>query len=95
MVEPAESAASGRGQIIIYGSLIKNSVRLGGVVMRARWSQAGYPDGVRSCFAQTNYGRALCVLDAADFPSGVRVPVTMTFDYGGQTYTGKTAFTPR
>jgi hypothetical protein len=90
-----QAAPARDDRVIIYGSLIYRGVRLGGLVMRATWSQKGDKTGTPDCFVLVTYGRGVCTLDAADFPAGASVPVTVTFDYEGQTYTGQTQFTPR
>jgi hypothetical protein len=82
-------------RVIVYGSLIYRGVRLGGIMMRATWPQEGRQAGKHECLSLVTYGRGVCTLEAADFPAAVSVPITVTFTYQGQTYTGRTSFTPR
>lgn len=78
--------------VTIRGSIIRNGVRLGGLMMRAE-----YPvkRSTSSCDVLIIYGAGVCTLPVRDYTPGVFVPVTVTFDYDGVRYTGQTGFTPR
>lgn len=90
-----DNAAPSRGQrVTVSGSLIKNGVRLGGIMMDATWPDATRERGAGRCYVQVIYGAGVCAIEAADMLPDVFVPVTVTFDYGGVTYTGHTGFTP-
>lgn len=82
-------------QVTIYGSLLKNGVRLGGIMMQARWSERALATGLPDCFVLVIYGSGVCVAAAKDFPPGKFVPVTILFEYEDHVFTGKTGFTPR
>ena len=82
-------------QVIVYGSLIKNGVLLGGIMMQGTWEDASHTPGTPNCFVLVTYGRGVCVIETANFPPGVYVPVQIKFVYRGETYTGSTGFTPR
>ena len=51
--------------------------------------------GVPNCYTSVNYGDGKCVIDVSRFPPGKFVPVTVSFNYGGKTYSAQTGFTPR
>jgi hypothetical protein len=81
-------------RVIVFGSLLKNHIRLGGFMMKATWPQ-GVPAGsTAECFVLVTYGRGKCLVDTSQLPLGVYVPVTISFDYRGKRYTGQTGFTP-
>lgn len=82
-------------RVTISGSLVKNGVYLGGIMMRADWPREGQERGVPNCFVQMIYQRGVCVAEASDYPSGVYVPVTVTIEYRGVIYTAETGFTPQ
>ena len=90
-----EPAPAREARVIIYGSLIKNGVRLGGIMMRAAWPDDEKEPGVPDCTVLVTYGRGVCVVDAGGFPPGELVPITVAFDFDGKLYTGQTSFTPR
>ena len=81
-------------RVIVYGSLIKDGVRLGGIMMQATWQEASHEPGLPNCFVLVTYGRGVCVVEPGNYPPSAYVPITVSFDYGGNTYTGHTGFTP-
>jgi hypothetical protein len=81
-------------QVIVYGSLIKDGVRLGGIMMRASWRDGTHEHAIPDCFVLVTYGRGVCTLDQGGLPSGVFLPITVTFDYNGSRFIGQTGFTP-
>jgi hypothetical protein len=78
--------------VTVRGSIIRNGVRLGGLVMRATYPTK---EGLSSCDVLVIYGAGVCTLPVKDYTPGVFVPITVTFDYDGIRYTGQTGFTPR
>ena len=80
---------------MLYGSLIKDGVYLGGMTMRAIWPDEDQERGVPNCSVQVIYGSGVCIVETEDFQPDVFVPITVAFDYHGQTYRGQTGFTPR
>ena len=82
-------------QVIVYGSLIKNGVLLGGTMMQGTWTDESHQPGTPNCFVLVTYGRGVCVVETSQFPTGRYVPVNIRFDYRNKTYTGSTGFTPR
>ena len=78
-----------------HGSLIKNGVRLGGMAMVAVWPDPGQEYGVPNCSVQVIYGSGVCLIVAADFSPGEYVPITVTFHYAGEIFSGHTGFTPQ
>lgn len=78
--------------VTVRGSIIRNGVRLGGLVMRATYPTK---EGVVSCDSLIIYGAGVCTLPVRDYTPGVFVPITVTFDYEGVRYIGQTGFTPR
>ncbi len=82
-------------RVTVYGSLIKNGVRLGGMTMQATWPDETQERGVPNCKVQVIYGSGVCTLDAGNYPPGEFVPITVTFRYGGGTHVGHTGFTPQ
>jgi hypothetical protein len=82
-------------QIYIYGSLIRNGVRLGGMMMQAYWPDKKQAPGIPGCNVLVIYGAGGCILEASEFPVGEYVPVRVQFDYYGETYSGETGFTPQ
>lgn len=82
-------------RVTISGSLIKNGVRLGGMMMQATWPDKRQEHGVPNCNVLVIYGSGVCTVDAGNYPPGVFVPVTVTFEYGGMRHIGHTGFTPQ
>jgi hypothetical protein len=81
--------------IVVRGSLIKYGVYLGGIMMLATWPDENHERGVPNCSALVTYGTGKCVIDVSRFPPGIFVPVTVTFNYMGKTYSAQTGFTPQ
>jgi hypothetical protein len=79
-------------RINISGSLIKNGVYLGGMMMSAYWPDED-DDRLPDCHIQVIYQRGICTVYADNFPVGEYTPVKISFDYFGQTFTGETGFT--
>ena len=79
----------------VWGSLIKNGVHLGGIMMRATWPDKTEKSGTSSCDVLVIYGAGVCGVPVKDYALGVFVPITVTFDYRGVRYTAHTGFTPQ
>jgi hypothetical protein len=86
---------SQNSSVHVWGSLIKNGVYLGGMMMRATWPGKTEKSGTSSCDVLVTYGSGMCTVQVEDYPPGVFVPITVTFDYRGARYTAPTGFTPR
>ena len=82
-------------RVMLYGSLIKDGVYLGGMVMRATWPDEDQERGVPNCSVQVIYGSGVCIVETEGFRPNAYVPITVAFEYDGQTYSGKIGFTPR
>lgn len=83
-----------QGEIVnLSGSLIKNGVYLGGMMMHAMWPDKDQERGVPNCKVLVIYQRGVCIIKTDDFASGELVPVTVKFVYNDQTYSGETGFT--
>lgn len=82
-------------RVMLYGSLIKHGVHLGGMMMNAFWPDEDQLSGVPNCSVQVIYGSGICIVETNGFPAGVSVPLKVEFDYEGKTYTGSTEITPR
>jgi hypothetical protein len=82
-------------RIMLYGSLIKDGVHLGGMAMRATWPDENQERGVPNCTVQVIYGSGVCIVESEGFQPEVYVPITITFEYQGKMYSGQTGFTPR
>ncbi|MGD2156223.1 MAG: hypothetical protein PVG14_00835 [Anaerolineales bacterium] len=82
-------------RIMLYGSLIKDGVYLGGMAMRATWPDDNQERGVPNCTVQVIYGSGVCIVESEGFQPDVYVPITVTFEYQGKIYSGQTGFTPR
>jgi hypothetical protein len=80
--------------VCVHGSLIKNGVHLGGIMMRATWPDKTEKSGTSSCDTLVIY-EAGCTVHVKDYPPGVFVPITVTLDYRGTRYTAHTGFTPQ
>ncbi|MGC8785852.1 MAG: hypothetical protein ACP5Q1_00310 [Anaerolineae bacterium] len=78
--------------VTVRGSILRNGVRLGGLVMRATYPTK---ESFSSCDVLIIYGAGVCTLPVKDYAPGVFVPITVTFEYDGVRYTGQTGFTPR
>lgn len=78
--------------VTVRGSIIRNGVRLGGLVMHATYPTK---EGVVSCDSLIIYGAGVCTIPVRDYTAGLFVPITVTFDYDGVRYSGQTGFTPR
>jgi hypothetical protein len=79
-------------RINISGSLTKNGVYLGGMMMSAFWPDKD-DDRLVDCTIQVIYQRGICIVYAEDFPVGEYTPVKVSFNYFGQTFSGETGFT--
>jgi len=86
---------SQNSSVHVWGSLIKNGVYLGGMMMRATWPNKTEKSGTSSCDVLVTYGSGMCTVRVKDYPPGVFVPITVTFDYRGLRYTAHTGFTPQ
>lgn len=86
---------SQNSRVLVWGSLIKNGVHLGGMMMRATWPDKTKKSGTSSCDVLVIYGAGVCTIHVKDYPPGVFVPITVTFDYRGTRYTAPTGFTPQ
>jgi hypothetical protein len=82
-------------RIMLYGSLLKYGVHLGGMAMRATWPDEEQERGVPNCSVQVIYGSGVCIIETEGYQPGVYVPITLTFEYQGKIYRGQTGFTPR
>ena len=82
-------------RVILYGSLLKDGVYLGGMAMRATWPDESQERGVPNCSVQVIYGSGVCNIETAGFQPGEYVPIIVTFEYQGKVYSGQTGFTPR
>lgn len=82
-------------RVILFGSLIKDGVHLGGMAMRATWPDETQERGVPNCSVQVIYGSGVCVVETDVFQPGVFVPITVTFEYQGKIYSGHTGLKPR
>ena len=82
-------------QVFVYGSLIRNDVRVGGMMMQAYWPDEKQAPGIPGCNVLVIYGAGGCILEASEFPVGEYVPIRVQFDYYGKTYSGETGFTPQ
>ena len=82
-------------RVILHGSLLKDGVHLGGMAMQATWPDEAQERGVPNCRVQVIYGAGVCIVDGVGFQPGVYVPITVTFEYQGRLYSGRTGFTPR
>ena len=81
-------------RVIVWGSLIKNGVHLGGMMMQATWPDETQEPGMPNCNVLVIYGSGVCVIDDISYPPGEFVPITVTFEYHGKKYVGQTGFTP-
>lgn len=81
-------------RVILYGSLIKDGVHLGGMAMRVAWPDKNQERGVPNCSVQVIYGSGVCIIETAGFQPDEYIPVTVTFEYQGRVYSGQTGFTP-
>jgi hypothetical protein len=81
-------------RVIVWGSLIKNGVHLGGIMMQATWPDETQEVGIPNCSVLVIYGSGVCVIDDIDYPAGEFVPITVSFEYGGNEFVGQTGFTP-
>ncbi len=80
-------------QVNLSGSLIKNGVYLGGMMMQATWPDKTQERGMPNCNVLVIYQRGVCIIETEGFTAGEYVPVTVKFVYKDQTYTGQTSFT--
>ena len=67
-------------RVMLYGSLIKDGVHLGGMAMRATWPDENQARGVPNCSVQVIYGSGVCIVETEGFQPDVYVPITVTFD---------------
>jgi hypothetical protein len=79
--------------LMLYGSLIKHGVRLGGMTMQAYWPDEDQHPSLPDCKVQVIYGSGVCKIDTEDFPVGVPIPLKVEFDVEGKTYGGSLEIT--
>jgi len=79
---------------MLYGSLIKHGVHLGGMVMNAFWPDEKHP-GTPDCSVQVIYGSGVCIVETEGFPAGASIPLKVEFEYEGKTFSGSTEIIPR
>jgi hypothetical protein len=79
-------------RINISGSLRRNGLYLGGMMMSGFWPDED-DDRLPDCHIQVIYQRGICTVYADDFPVGEYIPVKVSFEYFGNTYSGETGFT--
>jgi hypothetical protein len=84
--------ASGE-QVNLSGSLIKNKVYLGGMMMQATWPDKDQERGVPNCNVLVIYQRGICIIETKEMPVGEFIPVTIKFVYNDQTFSAQTGFT--
>ena len=82
-------------RVMLYGSLIKSGVHLGGMAMLATWPDQDQEPGMPNCNVQVIYGSGVCIIETDGYPVGVFVPVSIWFEYEGKIYKGQTGFTPQ
>jgi len=82
-------------RVMLYGSLIKDGVYLGGMAMRATWPDENQERGVPNCSVQVIYGSGVCIVETEGFQPDVFVPIKVAFEYQGKIYRGQTGITPR
>lgn len=88
-----ETPAQGE-RVNLSGSLLKNGVFLGGMMMQAYWPDENLDEGMPNCNVLVIYQRGVCIIETGDFPVGDFVSITVEFEYNGKTHTGQTGFTP-
>ena len=81
-------------RVMLYGSLLKHGVHLGGMAMRAVWPDENQERGMPNCSVQVIYGSGVCIVETTGFPANVYVPITISFEYQGKIYRGHIGFTP-
>jgi hypothetical protein len=82
-------------RVMLYGSLLKDGVHLGGMAMRASWPDEDQERGIPNCSVQVIYGSGVCIVETEDFQPGAYVPIMVSFEYQGKIYRGETGFTLR
>lgn len=90
-----DPAPSREARVILSGSLIKDGIYLGGIMMRATWPDETDRRGSPNCYVMVLYQRGLCTFDASNFPPGEFVSIQISFEYQGKTFYGQTGFTPK
>ncbi len=79
--------------VMLYGSLIKHGVRLGGMTMQAYWPDEDQHPSLPDCKVQVIYGSGVCKIETEEFPVGVPISLNVEFDYEGETYGGNIKIT--
>jgi hypothetical protein len=79
------------GRVLVRARLIKNGVRLGGIMAHVTWMQGGQ---LQLCDFLPLYQNG-CVIDVRDFTPGVFVPITVTMRYQNMELKGYGGFTPQ
>jgi hypothetical protein len=89
-----DNATPGHGDVVnLSGSLIKNGVYLGGMMMQATWPDKDQERGIPNCNVLVIYQRGICIIETKDMPVGEFIPVTIKFVYNDQTFSAQTGFT--
>jgi hypothetical protein len=79
------------GRVLVRARLIKNGVRVGGMMIEVAWMQDGE---IQHCQFLPLYQNG-CVIEVRDYAPGVLVPVTVTVRYQGAVFMGYGGFTPQ
>jgi hypothetical protein len=80
--------------VTVYGSLLKNGIHLGGMMMQATWPDPDQERGSPNCNVLVIYQTGVCTIEAAKYPAGEFLPITVIFNYEDAVYKGETGFTP-
>lgn len=89
-----DNSTPAQGDVVnLSGSLVKNGIYLGGMMMQAVWPDKDQERGVPNCNVLVIYQRGICVIETEEMPVGEFIPVTIKFVYNDQTFRAQTGFT--
>jgi hypothetical protein len=79
------------GRVMVRARLIKDGVRVGGIMAHVTWMEGGE---LQICDLLPAYLSG-CIIEVRDFTPGVFVPVTVTMRYEDRVFAAYSAFTPQ
>ncbi len=90
----SNATPSGDEKVLLFGTLKKDGVFLGHLMMKATWPDKDIQEGVPNCYVQVLYTRAVCIIHSGKYPRNEFVPIKIEFTYNGMIFSDKTGFTP-
>lgn len=89
-----KSNTNDENTILLWARLLKNGTKVSGTVLHASWPDPSAERGIARCDVQSIYNGGVCMIQKNKYQAGDYVPVSLSFEYDGITYSDKTGFIP-